>query len=314
MTGLLAAYREEETPLYPTVFVFARVQDIASLSPGTRHVRIGGGALGAIKAETVLKDCAPLAESGWAVYIGKPEAAGQIEYGVFRSLAHSYATSAEEAMLKDLNEVPIVSLRNRGPLVVELRNTQNQVFTAALTTETATDSQFDAHVRMLAAGVSADVDEAVKAAFEAYATRFLASTFQRCHGCLCAVLKHGADDAAPVDFAKSVWLAQPLAWASSLQEARQGASAETLAVLQSVESLIVGMINSDGVVVFGSGGVVLGYRAFMSPNEEERKAQSDEGGGRRRTHALMCKRLGNSLRVAFFRSQDGKTLCERTEG
>jgi hypothetical protein len=71
------------------------------------------------------------------------------------------------------------------------------------------------------------------------------------------------------------------------------------------------MIASDGVVVFGTNGTLLGYRIFLKPTEEEKKDLPDKGGGRRRTYALMQRRLGAMLRAVLFRSQDGNTECQK---
>jgi len=73
------------------------------------------------------------------------------------------------------------------------------------------------------------------------------------------------------------------------------------------------MIASDGVVIFGTDGSLLGYRVFLRPTEDEKKSLPDRGGGRRRTYALMKQRLGADLKAALFRSQDGDTECEKVD-
>ncbi len=311
LTALLAAYREEDVPLYPSVFVLSTPDHLAALAPGTERVVIGTKALGEAKASAILKDCAPLAESGWSIYVAKAGAPPKFEYGLFRSLANTFATSAEEAMVQDGGASAILVIRNRGHLVVEIRNSKRDVFTASLTSAAATESHFATHVGTLVEAATADLKPEVTEAFGPYLRRFLGDTLQRSHGTLCAVVKPPADHAAPLGFAKSVWLAEPFRWAEAHADARLHKSADALARLQAVESLVVGMIHSDGVVVLGSDGTVRGYRAFLSPDDEERKRQEAEGGGRRRTYALMRGRLGAELRAAFFRSQDGDTECER---
>jgi hypothetical protein len=311
LTALLAAYREEDTPLYPSVFVVLETEHLVALAPGTKRLLVGSAALDSAKAAVILKDCAPLAENGWSIYVGKRSDAAMFEYGLFRSLSHTFATSAEEMMVQDGGAPAILVIRNRGHLVVEIRNAKNDMFTASLTSAAATESHFATHVGELEAAITAELKSDVMAAFKPYVRRFLADSLQRCHGTLCAVLELPAGQPAPARFAKSVWLTNPLNWAEAHAEARLHKTADALARLQAVESLVVGMIHSDGVVVFGSNGTVLGYRAFLSPDDEERKHQEAEGGGRRRTYALMRRRLGKELRAAFFRSQDGDTECER---
>ena len=313
LTALLAAYREEDVPLYPSVFVLSSVDQLAGIAPGTERVVIGTKVLGELEASAILKDCAPLAENGWSIFVGKTAVPAKFQYGLFRSLANTFATSADEAMVQDAGDSPILVIRNRGHLVVELRNAKRNVFTASLTSATATESHFAAHVATLADAIGANLAVEVFEAFKPYLCRFLSDVLQRCHGTLCAVLKPPDDRVAPPEFAKSVWLVEPLCWAEIHMAARLQKSADTLAQLQSVESLVVGMINSDGVVILGSDGTVLGYRAFLNPNEDERTRLETDGGGRRRTYALLKGRLGLDLRAAFFRSQDGETACERAD-
>lgn len=312
LTGLLAAYREEDTALFPAVFIFGSLNAISSLAPAAAHIRVKETQLEDVKAEAILRDCAPLAEGGWSIYVAKTAAPDVMEYGLFRSLKHAIATSAEEAMAEGLANVPIVRLRNRGPMVVELRNTLGANFTVSLTPEPAKTSLFEAHIRLLATGVCELIDANKKNLCESTLTHFLGETIERCHGSLCAVVTPPSTSGDPPEgFDKSVWLSVPLRWTDAIVEAKRAGTAEALAELQAIQTLVRGMINSDGVVVFGSDGTIRGYRAILSPSDTEVPGLPVTGGARRRTHALMCKRLGAVLRVAFFRSQDGKTLCDK---
>lgn len=311
LTALLAAYREEDVPLYPSVFVLSSIDQLSAIAPGTKPVVIGAKSLDEIEASMILKDCAPLAENGWSIFVCKADLPARFQYGLFRSLSSTVATSADEAMDQTAGTSAILVIRNRGHLVVELRNAKNDVFTAALTSATATESHFSTHVATLADALSEDLTPEMAESFKPYLRRFLSDTLQRCHGTLCAVLKAPADGIAPQRFAKSVWLVERLRWAEIHAVARTHRSAEALSDLQAVETLVVGMIRSDGVVILGSDGTVLGYRAFLHPDDKERQQQVAEGGGRYRTFGLMKGRLGADLRAAFFRSQDGTTECER---
>ena len=107
-----------------------------------------------------------------------------------------------------------------------------------------------------------------------------------------------------------MWLSSPIDLAGAHRRAVEGKDAQSLADLQASEALLGGMISSDGVVVFGTNGTILGYRIFLKPLDEEKKDLPEKGGGRRRTYALMQRRLGNELKATFFRSQDGETECQ----
>lgn len=313
LTSLLATYKEEGESLYPVVFLLSSQAQFAELAPGTAFVEIGSRDIHSPAAAAILKDCAPLAQNGWSVFIIKDEGGTHFRYGVFRALAHTFATGAEETLVTEGSSASALVLRSRGHLIVELQNATRGIFTASLTTSPATESSFARDVATLADAMSASLSEPARERFAPYLRRFLAALFQQCHGTLCAVHVRPQDNQPPEGFSKSVWLNPPLAWVDAFEEARTQKTADSLALLQSVESLVTGMVGSDGVVVFSTEGQVLGYRAFLSPRDEERKFQTADGGGRRRTYELMLARLGDAFAAAFFRSQDGATACKRAQ-
>jgi len=90
-------------------------------------------------------------------------------------------------------------------------------------------------------------------------------------------------------------------------------TAEALARLQADEALLKGMLHSDGVVVFGRNGSVLGYRVFLKPEGDEASKLPAKGGGRRRAYELVKLRMPQMFKAVLIRSQDGETECARQE-
>jgi hypothetical protein len=91
---LLSSYREEDVPLHPVVYLVDSPEVLTTIAPGAERLLLGTTTYETDAASTILKRCAGLAVRGWSVYVVKmaPETA---EYGVFRSLRHSFSTSAE---------------------------------------------------------------------------------------------------------------------------------------------------------------------------------------------------------------------------
>jgi hypothetical protein len=85
------------------------------------------------------------------------------------------------------------------------------------------------------------------------------------------------------------------------------AAAATL--LRSHESLLRGMIASDGVTVLGSDGSVRAFRVFVQRKRRAASAQqgSHSGGARSRAFEALRGYLGRTLRAILIRSQDGRT-------
>ncbi len=310
LTCLLASYREEDVSLFPEVFILPSPDVISLLSPGTKRIILGNLTFNSDAAPRILKDAASLATGGWAVYVVKT-AEQTAEYGVFRALTHSFATGAEEAMLETKAQSPVVLIRNRGRLVVELRNAKGQVFTACFTSAAPSESVFAKNVLEFASVAASAVSADQVGSFVNYLSRLLADLLQHCHGALLAA-HVPTQDGRPTDALKDgLWLPDPIDFAVHHATAVKANDAQSLSTLQSLENLLEGMVRSDGVVVFATNGSVVGYRIFLKPNDEEKKELPDKGGGRRRTFALMQRRLGTSLRAAFFKSHDGDTECAR---
>jgi hypothetical protein len=307
---LLGNYREEDVPLFPEVFVMLSVLDLKGLAPGTERLRIGAASLDDRAATTILKNCATLAVRGWAIYVAKVSEK-TAEFGLFRALRYTFAAHAAELMVQGDGTNPAILIRNRGYMVVALRNARAEEFTAAFTSAPATESPFSRHVTMLTQAACSSMADSACEPFLPYMQRLLLDQLQRCHGTLLAVYAPPTDGACPVQFSDGVWLSAPLDLATAYATATNTKNADSLAALQANEALLAGMLNSDGVVVFGTNGTVLGYRIFLKPDAQEKEAASHKGGGRRRTFELMRGRLGTEFKAAFCCSQDGETECAR---
>ncbi|HTD23338.1 MAG TPA: hypothetical protein VK738_11830 [Terriglobales bacterium] len=304
--SFLASYREEDTPLFPEVFVFTSPDGLKALAPSSDQMTLGKEDLDAEAVVTILKNCAPLAKDGWAIFVVKEN--GQLRYGVFRSIRHSLATVAVESMCDLGKDLPVILVRNRGHLTVELRNTNGEFFTVSLTTTPAKGSTLEKHVSSFVEAATASLENAER--FKQYFHRLLTEILQRCHGTLLAVIPCSLDKENLGSLQDGVWPEPPLKLHNLYTEAMSTNTAEAVANLHAAEILLTGMINSDGVVVFNSKGAVVAFHVFLQPQEKERNSLSDEGGGRRRTYELMKLRLKAGFAAVFFRSHDGDTKCE----
>jgi hypothetical protein len=174
-----------------------------------------------------------------------------------------------------------------------------------LTTTQPSPSETEAHVTRFAFAATTALKDQPE--FRSYLRRLLLETIQACHGTLLAVIDDGSNSAGLKD---GVWPNPPIDFFALYSGATTSKSADALADLNGAESLLSGMMNSDGVLVFSAGGKLLAYRVFLSASGEEKAVIPEVGGGRRRTYELMKLRLGNSFQSVFFRSQDGETKCE----
>ena len=185
----------------------------------------------------------------------------------------SSATGAEEAMLGLGNSQPVLLIRNRGHLTVDLLSTSGDQFTASLRTAVAQASLLQNHVEQFVASVAVAARE--KDSFQPYLRRLIMELLQHCHGTLLAVI--APTEGRDASLSDGVWLERPI----SLSEAHEGAlksrTAEDLSRLQGCEALLRGMIDGDGIVGFSSDGCILGYRIFLKPDVNEIRQTPNAG-------------------------------------
>jgi len=308
LVGMLASYREEGLPLFPEVFLFSSTNGLTALAPSSTQITLGKARLEADSSADILKGCAPLAASGWAIFVVKEE--NGVRYGLFRASRHALAMGAEESMLGLGRDEPVIIIRNRGHLTVELRSATGDRFNAVLTTSSAKTSSLEKHVEIFVTAATEALMDGED--FRPYLRRLLTDTLQRCHGTLLGVVEDQQTEIDPT-FRDGTWPSPRIALAELRAAAAKTATADSLADLTAAEVLVQGMINSDGIVLFGSDGSVLAFRVFLKPNDEEATKLPESGGGRRRTYELMKLRLGAAFKAVFFRSQDGQTACERAK-
>jgi hypothetical protein len=304
LVGLLAAYREEDTPLYPHVYVFDALDGLRALAPGAAYFTVGEAPLNCESAAKVVKNCAPLALGGWSIFVVK-RGQDKVDYGLFRSSRHSLSISAEESIVGLGKSVPALLVKNSGHLSVELISSIGKRFYANLKTTLPQSSEAEVDVARFAAAATATLGENPE--FQTYFRRLLLETVQSCHGTLLAVVD---EKKKPKGLKDGVWPNPALDFLQLHTIAVASKTADALADLNGVESLLTGMMNSDGVLVFSSNAKLLAYRVFLFATAKEKTSIPESGGGRRRTFELMKLRLNKPFRAVFFRSQDGETNCE----
>ncbi len=306
--GLLATYREEDIALYPEIYVLSDEAPLRILTGVDTPIQLGVLPLGEGTAASILKDCAPLAKEGWGIFAVK-QAETTVRFGLFRAQRHSLSTSADEVMRDIGIELPVMLIRNRGFQTVELQNSNRESFTATITTNHAETSTLYADVDRFVSAATEDVPQPDP--FAAYLRRLLLGTLQRCHGTLLAVLPSSGKKNSRA-LGEGVEPSPVVQLFELFSQATKANDADSLGALRSAEILLDGMIGSDGVVLFGSNGSILAYRAFLKMSPAEDRNVAKVGGNRRRTYEVMKLRVPRVYKAAFFRSQDGETACCRS--
>jgi hypothetical protein len=310
----LAGYREEDVPFFPTVYVVKRTDDgdtLSVIAPGAERIFLKSVDITESSGARILKDSAALADGGWSIYVDVTDRMAR--YGLFRSEVLPISLSSAERMADpDSVSGSALLIRNCARNCVELMASDGNRMELGLTAKRpATKSVTDSFSALAIEATRSVLDENRKAA-SLYLQRLLAQICQRCHGTMIVVLPTGMM-VVPEAFHDGVILEEPINLLGAFHEMISEATAATLARLSAHESLLRGMIQSDGITVLSADGRVLGFRVFVKPDEQERHAMhgnETRGGARSRAFELLKLRVGESLSCAFFRSQDGETKCE----
>lgn len=311
---LLAAYREEDRRLFPEVYLFTPtdVDLLPVLAPGVRPIRIGETNLKAeaehsarLIARQVLKTCAGLAIDGWAVYIQRTD--DGFSYGLFRAASASFSLSAESTLAN--SSLPVVILRHSAESTVEIVNSAGGRREISLSTATPFPRGLAGQIEDFARKACQDLNESDADRAVQYLTRLLAEFLRASHGTLLAVAPAEAA-LDPQCFPDGVMLAEPIPLVKLMLEAAGDEyNLEATSMLRSHESLLRGMIQSDGVTVLGTDGSIKAFRVFVRATTESQAAAANRatGGARSRAFEVLRSLLGTKMLAVMMRSQDGRT-------
>lgn len=313
LVALLSAYREEDRRLFPEVYLLASPEEdlLPVLAPGVTPLPIGVTEI-EIDAETTarktarvaLKNCASLAIDGWAVYIRRKDKG--FVYGLFRPAAQSYSVGAAAVLVS--SGLPAAILRNSAENTVEIVNSVGARLEISLTTATPSKRAMSGQIMEFAQVACVDVPAEEQEQAAGYLTRVLIEVLRASHGALLAVAPAG-QALEPEKFSDGVIFTEPIPLVKHMLAATKEQSTAADSLLRSHESLLRGMIMSDGVTILATDGAILGFRVFVQTVAEKKSEQKRKptGGARERAFEVLRGYLGAPLKAALYRSQDGRT-------
>lgn len=303
----LSRYREEGAVLFPQVFLAERLESLLAAVGGSA-VRIGSGGRSPETVRRVLKDCAPLAQGGWCIFISlntTPNGA-RFDYGVFHTNPAPLAREPMELLADAVNPgLHVVGVRQLAENVVELRGgsgATRYVYLSAARTDAPLPSKV---IEELSQAVAHDTPPAAAPGVARFYRHLLRRVMQSPHGSLVAVLPREREW---IDlFADGISLSQPVDVAAAVARHDAERDVPAHAELAALVPLMHGMMAVDGITVLRTDGALVGYHVFILP--EPGAPEGLLGGARRRTFRALCARVGTDLAAAFYCSQDGAADC-----
>lgn len=321
LAGALQRYEEEGVVLSPRVLLCNNIDSFARSLPGGRFLLVGKLDFNSDSGKYVLKQCATLSRGGWIVFVERNPAGTEARFGVLSFLASP--TSVELRDMVTLERDPslgdpemAVLVEQVDPKTILLSGSRGNTLRIAFSTTRKMTDDFlpiQRFSKLCCSGVAG-------AEFLGFFQSLLRRSLNESHGTILVCRSSG-----PVTKVKgmkdAVLLSPPLDLRDAFMAYKTVGDADSILELQRSEALFVGMLQSDGIIVFDDRGAVTAYRVFFreariaAPKgaqsaKSRKKAPAPVGGARRRAFEGLKGLVGQELQGALFRSQDGVTEFE----
>ncbi len=297
---LLARYQEEGVSLFPKVYLTDSIRTVSSMLPGGDRLKIGQSKLGIDGIKEAIKKCAPLAIEGWLIYLSCEQ--NNIEFGLFRGPANPISVRVDSVLLDENTDLPIVKVYQVASDCVEISCNNGQGYNVFLNHRREDSSapleSFDFLISAITSKASAKDLDPVKT----YLGKAMNDALRKSHGCLIAVT--ALDDVPPSLKDDGIFFDEPIDFLSLVALTSRNEHKESAPFdLISRGSLLHGMLNSDGIVLFDDKARVLGYNCFVSLGSDV--IEKVNGGARKRAYTSLSQKVGTEFSAVFIQSQDG---------
>lgn len=299
---MLAHYREEGVRLFPKVYITNDKNTLTAMLPNGEVLKIGLSTSDDNGVKDAVKKCAPLAKDGWLIYIETLDSC--LEYGVFKGSGSPISVLADDVLMTESEHFFVVKVSPVADECVEVRSNRGRQHFIFLNHRKEDSPPPLQYIDQLINSITESTPDEVKEPIVSFLSRLFLSALRESHGCIIAV----TNMSRPPKFLSrdGVILEQPIDFVSLIVELKRGRIESTH--LESKGSLLKGMLNSDGIILFDNKGRLLGYNCFVKVNNKINVI----GGARKRAFDSIKNKIGRGLSAVFMQSQDGWTNFEDT--
>jgi len=292
---LLAKYKEEGVSLYPEVYLTKDVSQLIAMLPEAQKLPLGATTRDVDGIKRAIKKSAPLAISGWLIYL--EDNGASLNFGLMRGTSNPIAVLVDRVLLDEHNPNQVTKIFQVADDCVEIISSSGLRHVVFLNHRKDDSPPPLASLEGLIKSVTQSVSEDLLEPSQSYLTRTLYNALRVSHGTLIAVTKKPEPPKSL--FNDGLKLDEPIDFPDLIRRLKRSeVSAEPLA---SAAALLEGMLNSDGIILFDRAARLLGFNYFV----RAKNAANEVGGARRRAFATLSSHIGKGLVGAFIQSQDG---------
>ncbi len=298
LVNLISDYYEEGVHLYPEV-VITNDFNIFRTIP-YRRILIKEATLDIGGFKNAIKLCAPLATNSWVIFIEVKD--NKIGFGLISTeMTETSLSLYKQAIENNGNEdhATLAYVRNLGQKVVELVGLKSRlVISLTLDDE---KNILNNEISKLAQIISNGCSDEYKAKTEAFFEKILNEAIKTGHGNLVGIVDDNEDTISKLkeSLNDGIYLREPIDIGNYIKIAEEEKTNEASVALKAFSSILISMLNHDGITIISNKARLLGYHLFVRNSIEE---QELVGGARTRAFEAM-KKL--DLNACFYRSQDG---------
>jgi len=294
----ISDYYEEGNHLYPEVLIMNKIELLKTIP--SREILFYEGKLDFLEFKQAIKLCAPLAVNNWIIFIVIK--GNQMKYG----LTSAEISETSIPMFKQAIEMPnsgfnIAYIRNIGKKTVELAGLKNRCIISLTLDETR--EVLKNEVSDLCSIILNTLTGNESGKLNTYFEKVISEAIKIGHGNLISVVDDNAGAIEKVEkiLKNGILFQNPVDLAEMIKRAEDEKTNLTSIELKSFTSLIISMINHDGITLFTNSGKILGYHFII---ENKLSKQSKVVGGSR-TLAFEAMKSSKLFQACFMKSQDG---------
>ena len=301
VANLLSDYYEEGTHLFPEIIL---VDDFAQFLKEYPCI-CNEFYFGELKEKTLqraIKMCAPLANSGWVIFI---EVRGRnVCWGVVNVELTAVTTPLYNQIIEDdLDNYHLVYIRNVGMKTVEFTSRGNKNnYLVSLSLKNIEDILKDdvaGFCDIIIKGVEGDCTEPKEMIEKAINT-----AIQRGHGNLIVVIEDKGDETVIPDVLKNGVRIAPIDFIELYDSySKNKGNVLIHSNLEKNIDLIISMMNHDGIMVFTTKGRAIGFHYIVENNIKT--TEENDGGSRHKAFNKLC--TTPQIIAVLMRTQEGVT-------